>query len=449
MDTNKKNYVVSGLISIKDAIAKLNLFKTGFLIVCDKEKMIGLLTDGDLRRGVLNGKTVNDRVENLMNTDFRYVNEEFHLPEVLSLFEDGFKVIPVLGTANKYITVLTPENVKVNKIDFETVRSKAPTRLSFSGGGSDVPYFFNEYGDGIVIGAAINKFANCTIKRRNDLSIKINSVDLNITKIYPDLNALSLADDELGLIRSVILEFKPNFGLDVTLDCDYPVGSGLGGSSAAAVALVSCLSKHCGIKLTKYQISEISFKIERVNLGSNGGWQDQLTSVFGGLNVMNFSKKDVEVNKIPVSQEFIWELSSRLVLCIIGGRRNSSIEHQVKKTQLSNYERNIKQAVSVSKKLQSALKREELSLCLDIIKESWEAKSKPVGELELDFKKMDNIARSLGCETMKLMGAGSSGFVVFLVDPEKRANFINKMTESGFKAEKIELSMEGISTWSF
>ena len=170
----------------------------------------------------------------------------------------------------------------------QLIRAKAPLRISFAGGGTDVPPFPEREG-GCVLSSTINRYAWGTLKPRADGQICINSLDFGVSLAYASREDLDY-DGEMDLAKAAIkrLAGGHDVGYDLFLHTDAPPGSGLGSSSAMMVALVGLLKEFHNLTLTDYEVAEVAYSIERVDLGIMGGMQDQYAAAFGGFNFIEF-----------------------------------------------------------------------------------------------------------------------------------------------------------------
>lgn len=443
-----ENNKISHNTQMRLVIEHLNEVKSGYLLVTDKQFIVAIITDGDIRRGLSRGLSAENDLMEFANKQFVYVSDDFSPSEVLSLFEDGYKFIPVLDNKRRLITVLTPNTFTIGKRLITKIRSKAPVRLSLAGGGTDLPYYFNKYNDGLVINTTINKYAHCTMTLRNDLKINIISSDLNIECSYSGLEALKDSSDRLGLIRAAILEFKPNFGFDLFLSCDFPIGSGLGGSSALVVSIVAAFNEISGLSYSKKRISEVAFKIERIDFRINGGWQDQLASSFGGLNVLSFENGGFTVLSTSVSDRFYNEFSNSIVMCNLADGHDSGMEHRGIKNNLDDYIEGLTKTAKIAQRFKSALQSEDLDKCMKLIKDGWIAKKDSITHFPSSLPIVEGICEEFNSYACKLMGAGSSGYLAIFTPPESRAALIKKLSDLDYEVEKVEFVREGVETWS-
>ena len=181
------------------------------------------------------------------------------------------------------------------------VRAKAPLRISFAGRRyrrASVP----EREGGCVLSSTINRYAWGTLRPRTDGQICINSRDFGVSLAYASRDHLTY-DGQMDLAKAAInrLAGEHTGGYDLFLHSDAPPGSGLGSSSAMMVVLVGLLKEFHGLPLTDYEIAETAYTIERVDLGIQGGLQDQYAAAFGGFNFIEFLADRVVVNSLKVS----------------------------------------------------------------------------------------------------------------------------------------------------
>jgi len=208
------------------------------------------------------------------------------------------------------------------------VRARAPFRLSFGGGGTDVPPYCWDRG-GAVLNVTINKYAYSSVV--NAEGIRIRSVDLDIEEVLPK-GKLIYNGGKLDLIKAAINQFSISNGLSVETYSEMPAGSGMGTSSSLAVSLIASLSEMFGKKIEKHQIAVAAYHVEREELGQLGGYQDQFAAAFGGLNLMEFSREGVNVEPVKVKDDALEEIQYRLLMFFTGRTRfSSSIHSEMKK----------------------------------------------------------------------------------------------------------------------
>jgi len=332
------------------------------------------------------------------------------------------------------------------------IRAKSPLRVSFSGGGTDVPPF-PELEGGCVLSATINRYAYGTLRSRDDGKIRIESLDYGLSVDYDQEEEL-LYDGKLDLVKAAINRFdvQPRPGHEIFLHTDAPPGSGLGGSSALMVALVGLLRDFTGAALTDYEIAELAFQIERVDLGIKGGLQDQYAAAFGGFNYIEFHSDHVVVNPLKIPYDVINELQYNLLLCYTGKMRLSAniIEDQVKK-----YEKREQKSMDALRELKamtiemkSALLRRKLGDFGALLHEEWLHKKKlssKISNARLD--ELYDTARKTGAIGGKVTGAGGGGFMLLYCEFGKKHLVARKLKEMGCTITDFAFDLGGLQTW--
>ena len=195
------------------------------------------------------------------------------------------------------------------------LRSKAPLRITFAGGGTDVSPYPEERG-GAVLNCTINKFAYATLESipGGEGHISVESLDHNLTINYEKASDL-VYNGELDLVKATLKAFRrpterPNAdSLRLFLHSDAPAGAGLGGSSTTCVALVGAFQRYLREPWTLYEVAELAYRIERDELGIRGGRQDQYAAAFGGFNFIEFAGHRTTVNPLKIAQEVQNELA--------------------------------------------------------------------------------------------------------------------------------------------
>ena len=187
--------------------------------------------------------------------------------------------------------------------------ARAPTRLDFGGGWTDVPPYSEEQG-GVVCNVAITRFAS--VRLDDDASRFAKAAGGSARDdTHPELVTAALRRAKLGHVR-------------VSLSSDFPVGAGLGGSSAAGVALAGSLAQWCGRVMSPHQIAEESRAIEVEELGIAGGRQDHYAAAFGGALHLAFEAKETRVRRLQLDAPRATELADRLVVGYTGQSRISA-----------------------------------------------------------------------------------------------------------------------------
>ena len=200
-----------------------------------------------------------------------------------------------------------------------TIEAIAPLRISFVGGGTDFPHWYEEHG-GAVLSATIDHVVRVRVTERTDRVVAVRSLDLDRLVAY-HLDEGPIYDGALDLVKAAIERAGVNVGVDVEIRSEAPPGSGLGGSSALVTAVVAALAMLGARTFTASALADTAYRIERQDLRIAGGWQDQYAAAFGGCNLLVFSRSGVRVE--PVADPDGSHLAEGLLLCYTGHvRRN-------------------------------------------------------------------------------------------------------------------------------
>jgi D-glycero-alpha-D-manno-heptose-7-phosphate kinase len=337
------------------------------------------------------------------------------------------------------------------------IRSRVPLRISFAGGGTDIPPYCDERG-GAILGATISLFAYASLVPNDRNTINIDSADFERTIEY-SFGGKLIEDQQFRLTQLIVEHFRANHalekictGLDVRLHCAAPPGSGLGSSSAIAVALVGCLTSAVHLPLNGYGIANLAHRIERMEAGIAGGKQDQFATTFGGFNFIEFKGSDTIVHPLRLSHSIVNELEYSLVFAYIGGQRFSGgiIDRQVK-----NYTDNQADAVAamdtqkeLAYLMRDALLTGRLHDFGTLLNEAWIAKKKMAQGISNE--RIDEIyaaGRRAGAMGGKLSGAGGGGFMMFFCKPQHRFEVQRALKAAGCELIDPSFTSEGISTW--
>lgn len=330
------------------------------------------------------------------------------------------------------------------------IRSRAPLRISFAGGGTDVPPYPEMFG-GAVIGTTIDRYAYVTLKKNSKKGLRVISQDYNLLEQFGSISDLKISG-KMGLVKAALIQsgLKKD-DIDIIIHVDSPPGSGLGSSSAVAVSLIGCLSYYLNENLSTYGIAERAIKLERELLGIKGGYQDQYASTFGGFNFIEFNKS-VTVNPLRLSSEILHELLASMILIDTGKTRLSG---NILKKQIKKYEdkdsSTLKHLLMIKKLVydikDSILKGNitEMGTLLDV---SWEHKKKiddAISNPQID--KIYHLAKKHGAYGGKILGAGGGGHMLFICDPDERQNVIKAISSTCTNVVKFNFDEIGLSTW--
>jgi D-glycero-alpha-D-manno-heptose-7-phosphate kinase len=332
------------------------------------------------------------------------------------------------------------------------LRAKAPLRISFAGGGTDVPPFSQREG-GCVLNATINRYAYATLCPRLDRQVRIDSLDFGLSVSY-DLEGIPPYDGKLDLVKAAVSKLMGGDtpGIDLYLHSDAPPGSGLGASSALVVALVGLLKDFRNLPLTDYEIAEVAYVIERKDLGVQGGMQDQYAAAFGGFNYIEFLPDRVVVNPLKMTPDVVNELQYNLLLCYTGRTRLSA---HILDDQIARYERGETESLEALRELKrltvdmkNALLRRRLDEFGELLHYEWGQKrrmSPRISDPALD--ELYECARREGATGGKITGAGGGGYMLLYCPFVVKHRVAERMKELGCVIADFAFEPSGLQGW--
>jgi D-glycero-alpha-D-manno-heptose-7-phosphate kinase len=332
------------------------------------------------------------------------------------------------------------------------IRTRAPLRISFAGGGTDVPPFPAAEG-GCVLSATIDRFAYGSLDPRADRMVTIESVDFK-TNAEMSLDEEILCDGNLDLIKAAVRRFGRDCtgGYDLVLRSNAPPGSGLGSSSTMMVALTGLLARHYGVDLGQYDTAQLAHAIERDDLSIAGGMQDHYAATFGGFNFVEFGDR-VIVNPLRIRDEIAHELEFSLLLCFTGITRDSAwvIEDQTRRAtaQTSDTIEGLRAQKELAVAMKAALLTGALRDFGALLGEAWTQKkrlSPLITNPRID--ELYDLALRKGALGGKLTGAGGGGYILLFCDFTKKHRAMEALEFAGAEVTEFTFSRDGMVTWT-
>lgn len=451
MSFDVEKYVIDEKASIKSALQKVEENHFGMIFAqTDAKKIVGLATDGDIRRALLKGVTLHDAVSKCMNRQFHWATSDTPRETLLKSLDGHIHFIPILDQSGRLLSIISRDYLPLEDEKSVYIRARAPVRVSFGGGGSDLTHYFeNNYG--AVINSAVSIYSHGSMRIRDDSKIIINSLDLNKTLSANNLEEALLKNDYFGLIQSLLHVVQPKYGFELSLNSDFPLGSGLGGSATLSAVVLGCFNMLRKDKWTQHELAEIAFQAERLHLGIAGGWQDQYAAVFGGFNFIEFHQDENIVSPIRLQSDIASELEESLVLCNTGiDHHSGSIhDHQKQKMESSSVQELVKKNVELTYSARKHLLKGELVRFAECLDKSWKLKRKFSDMISNDY--IDAVyegALENGALGGKLLGAGGGGFFIFYVPPFKKNALITHLKAKNLKVQPFRFEPDGLTTWT-
>ncbi|TGM80973.1 CBS domain-containing protein [Leptospira bouyouniensis] len=444
-------FLVSLDSSIEQALAKIEGNHLGFILVQnDAKQIIGLVTDGDIRRNLLNGKSLSSPIAEGMNREFTWSSNQSPREQLLKMLDSRIRFIPILDDNKRLVGIVTKDEIPILEERKVYARARSPVRISFGGGGSDLTHFFSSE-KGAVINSTVSLYTHATLRIREDYKIILNSRDLKESVEFNDLEDLLKRETKFKLFQSIIKVARPNFGFELFVHSDYPMNSGLGGSAVVSSAILGCFNQFRKDKWDNHEIAELAFQAERLDMGIAGGWQDQYATVFGGFNFMEFAMDQNIVHPLRLSKDTVIELEESLILCDTATTHDSGNIHDDQRESMkqSDIKQKVQSNVELTYEMRNHLLRGRLmqfGLCLH---KAWEIKRGLSSKISNQFlDKIYNDAIANGAIGGKLLGAGGGGFFLFYVPPFDRHKILNWMDSIGLNYRPFRFDSEGLQAWT-
>lgn len=314
--------------------------------------------------------------------------------------------------------------------------ARAPVRISFAGGGTDLPAYFMRHG-GAVVSVTIDKYVYVILTVHGGPELQILSSDYRTFYRHTPGEALFWEGD-LNLPKAILHEFGIERGVSVFLASEVPPGTGLGSSSTLTVAAVKAVAAASGVTLTKDETARLATRVELEKMGMPIGYQDQYAAAFGGLNFIEFGAEGTRVTPIRTPPGTLAELQSNLLLFFTGTARESS---KILSKQRSSTEREegavlgaLKTVHRMAGEMRCVLEAGDLNGFGQLLHAGWEQKKQfASGVSNPTIDRAYELARAHGALGGKIAGAGGGGFMMVYCAPGTAAAVTEALEAEGLR----------------
>lgn len=316
--------------------------------------------------------------------------------------------------------------------------TRAPFRVSFCGGGSDLPGFYEQYG-GCVLSTTIRKYMYLTLHKyfyEDQIVLKYSQTET--VKFFSEIKH--------RIFKQCLTDFGIR-GIEISSMADIPAGTGLGSSSSFTVALLHLLYTYTGQYVSKYKLAKEACDVEIKKLGEPIGKQDQFAAAFGGLKFYEFmSNGFVNVEPVIMCKESYEKLENNLKMFYLGGIHSAS---EILREQSDNVRSDDKAIVqkkmcSITRILKEELQNNNIDAMGELLHENWMLKKSLASGISNSL--IDDVyerAMKAGAMGGKLLGAGGAGFMIFYVKEDKQAEL--KKALSDLREMDFEMDNAGAS----
>ena len=301
--------------------------------------------------------------------------------------------------------------------------ARAPVRISFGGGGTDLPAYYTQFG-GAVLSTAINRYIYTFISQGATDALQIISSDFRMFYRHEAGQDMT-AEGELGLAKAVLGEFGQIESADVFLASQIPPGTGLGGSGAVAVSMITALAAWHGRNLSHQDIAEMACDISINKLRLPSGKQDEYGSAMGGLNQISFTRDRTTVVPVEIAPDALATLQRRMMLFYTGKSRDSekilrSQSNASREQDPATLER-MHRIKALGQEMLTALEAQKLDDFADLLHQSWLQKRGVTSDITNDaIDHAYETARREGALGGKITGAGGGGFLMLYCHEDKQ-----------------------------
>lgn len=308
------------------------------------------------------------------------------------------------------------------------VVSRTPLRVSFFGGGTDYPEYF-ERSRGAVLGMAIDKYVYVSALRL------VNILDYRYRVSYSLIETVSDVSEIIHpVVRALIRHYEMTDPMDISIMADLPARSGLGSSSSFTVGMINLISHIKRQPITKLDLARAGVFVERELLNENVGVQDQYHASFGGLNRFDFQGSRVRITPVQMTAPCLTALTSSLFLLYSGVTRfaSATLDEQMERTRSGRADAELSHLLALTDQAVEVLEGESDEALLndlgEMLHDGWETKKKISSKISNPaIDQLYDAALAAGAAGGKLCGAGSGGFLLVLVPPARQSRFLERM----------------------
>lgn len=324
--------------------------------------------------------------------------------------------------------------------------ARAPVRISFAGGGTDLESYYGQHG-GLVVSTAIDKYfyTFVTVDKRD--TIQIMSSDYHTFHRQEAVQDM-VWDGDLALPRAVLNHFNIHEGLSMFLASQVPPGTGLGSSSTVTVSIIKAIGSLLGLGLSKQEIAELACFIEIDKLRMPIGKQDQFAAAFGGINAITFAGHGISVERLTLRSETLEALEREILLFYTGVARESARVLTKQDYAVRSADPIVIQALHAIKAMAAdtrrCLERGDLGEFGNILHDSWQHKKRLASGISNAYiDECYETARSHGAIGGKITGAGGGGFLMLYCGRNRGPQVTDALEHLGLKRMDFTIDFDG------
>ncbi len=320
------------------------------------------------------------------------------------------------------------------------VVSKTPFRLTFAGGGTDLPAFYREHGPGACVAGAMDKGIYVIVVEN------FNADEIRVSYRVTEDAKHSVDQVEHGPIREAMRMLRIPSGVQVITATQMPSrGTGIGSSSSCTVGALNALHVWKGERVGPYQLAREAVQIERGVLREPGGIQDQYCAAYGGLNLIEVARDGtVTVHSLNIDHDGLELLNQQLMIFFTGAERRSADVHSKQIAEIDDHLDDYRKMRSLALETAKALEKLDFVEVGHLMDDNWRLKkslSNSISNTSID--EAYETAKQSGALGGKLLGAGGGGFLFFLVPRERQRDVRRSLEAKGLVAKSARFEIAG------
>jgi D-glycero-alpha-D-manno-heptose-7-phosphate kinase len=325
---------------------------------------------------------------------------------------------------------------------------RSPVRISFAGGGTDLPAYYEQFG-GAVLSTTINKYFYTILGKRADGRIQVISSDLRVFETWQDIAAMKLEGSGLEIPLAVLKDVASDISVNLFLASEIPPGTGLGSSASVCVGILKTLTTYFDRPLSQYDLAERAFHITRNGLGRHVGRQDEYACAFGGLNFITFERDgSTRVEPVKIDRGLMQDLQSNLMLFFTGSARHSGtiLEEQEASTRAhkGTAVEALHEVRELADRMRVLLEGGDLSAFGSLLDEAWHAKKRVSAKISSSrIDHLYELARRHGAAGGKITGAGGGGFLLLYCELDRQSAVRTALMPEGVQEMAFAFESQG------
>ena len=328
------------------------------------------------------------------------------------------------------------------------LRASAPLRIDLAGGTLDIYPLYLFLDGGLTVNLAIERRACAELRERGDREIRLGAEDLEIEESFPSLEEVD-PSGKLGLLKRLVKFYEPRVGLELRTYVESPLGSGLGGSSALALAVSALLNRTVGKSQDLTALIELTRDLEALVLGVPAGVQDYYAAAYGGLNAIWLEPGRVRRERLEPSPVFLEELGARLILGYTGiSHRSGRLNWEIFKRCVDGDPRTREGLAKIKEaalQAREALIVEDLEGVGEALRAEWAARRElALGITTPEVDRLIELALRNGALGAKLCGAGGGGALLLLAREGAKTQLVELLQGEGGQLLDFKPAQRGL-----